>query len=122
MPQKHIWIIHTKKDPDNRSKTSGWTPMFKETSAPKAQARVDQLTDIKKTAQLKVSKHLITPDGYDPNPLSETLVGRFERTAKPAPATKPKPVKPKNNLEKMMLNPKPHAKRATSKTKPKGGK
>jgi hypothetical protein len=96
--------------------------MFKETSAAKAQARVEELTDIRKTTQLKVSKHLVTPDGYDPNPLSETLVGRFERTAKPAPAPKPKPVKPKNNLERMMLNPKPHAKRATSKANPKGGK
>jgi hypothetical protein len=118
MATKHIWIIHTKTDPSNRTKDSGWTPMFKETSAAKAQNRVDQLTDIRKTTQLKVTKHERTTTGYSQEPLSETLIGRFERNKPVALAPKPKP-KPQSKLEKMMTG-QPHARRATKNTKPRG--
>jgi hypothetical protein len=133
METNHVWIVHAKRGSADRSKETGWSPVFREYSEESANNLANLVLGSKKSSQIKISKHVITNGKIGSNaewntePVSENFIGKFSRSPKPIPAPKKKPVKPvivtkdmtkeerahARRLYKMTEEAKPHARTAT---------
>ena len=133
METNHVWIVHAKRDSADRSRETGWTPVFREYSEESANNLANLVLGKRKSSQIKISKHVITNGKtgsnaeWNPEPVSESFIGKFSRSPKPTPAPKPKEKKPvivtkdmtkeerahARRLYKMTGEAKPHARTAT---------
>lgn len=117
METNHIWIIHAKRGSVDRSKESGWTPVFREYSEESANNLASLVVGSKKSSQIKISKHEITNGKtgsnaeWNPEPVSENFIGKFSRSSKPAPVVKVTQKKPAVTTKDMTKEERVHARR-----------
>jgi hypothetical protein len=117
MKTNHVWIIHAKRGSADRSKETGWYPVFREYSEESANNLANLVLGSKKSSQIKISKHVITNGKTGSNaewnqePVSENFIGKFSRSPKPTPAPKLKEKKPVIGTKDMTREERAHARR-----------